>query len=1194
LIVGGGGGGGGDNGGGGGAGGVLTNMGGSKLTINGGQSYPVTVGAGGSGGAVNIKGTNGGNSSVFGYTAIGGGGGGGGNSGQGPGVGGSGGGGDGESPTNGASGNLGQGYNGGSGVGNDQAGGGGGGAGSAGTNGQGADGGDGGNGVLNTISGSANYYAGGGGAGPANSSNLTSSGGSGVGGNGGPGSGSAGSANTGSGGGGAGWNGTSANGGSGGSGVVIIRYEGASLGSVGGTVTSFTGDGTNGNNGVLYQVHTFNSSSNFNLSSVSLPSRLRATLTGNVVGTGNLIYAGPGVLSLTGTGHTYTGSTSITTGELRVNSSIVTSSGLTVSSGATLSGTGTLPATTVIGTHAPGTSPGVQSVTGNLTYNAGSSINWELISNAIGTRGTDYDGINVNGNLDFTGATTLNLIFNSTGSLVDWADNFWRFSKAGTNGWKLFEVSGSVTGLNNVTVTLSSAATDKDGDLLSAQRSGLTTSFSLVQSGTGIYINYTATPVSTTWTGTTSTDWNTGSNWSSNSTPSTDNQITIANTARSPSISGTATYRSLHVNTGATFNITSGTMSIYEDVVNNGTIAGAGTLQLNGTTAQTISGTGTIGNITINNTSGGVSIASGSNKQYITGVFTPTSGVTTTNGNLVFRSTASTEGVVGTVGTCPTEPISGDVTVEKYIPAKRAFRFLTPGVTTTSTIKDNWQEGGVVSATGYPNTYPNDATANPHPGYGTHITGVGGSANGFDPTLTNNPSLFTFNPNSNLWVAATSTNAPTNVLSQGEAYRILFRGSRAVNMNDNAAAADATTLRTTGTMNFCTVRTLTTGSTIPLNPGSAGYSFIGNPYWSVLDWDAIDKTNSNITETFYYWDPTINTRGAYVSYNTSSGSSNNTSGVNRYIQPGQAFFVQNTTGVNGTSVLPSLSIDRTNIVGSPAAKPNIFSKNNITAGGELGMDDQTRVRGAVSEKIEKIQVSLIAKSRMTSGPADAFVVAYNRTFTDVMGREDAAKFTNLDENMSAFFKGTRQSILGLNQVDDSKIKSDTIPISLWNLVDGEYIINVQPNKDVNPSREIYLLNRTTKQQIRVDNISGLDHAFLMSAGVKTKDDLALVVNSRRIITAPRLRSNQLVLYPNPVTTDRVDFAVPSIDGKTTQFNSLARMELIDNTGQIILSEPVMLDAMGRGSIDLTGVASGGYIVRIYLGRQMFTSKLLKQ
>jgi hypothetical protein len=257
------------------------------------------------------------------------------------------------------------------------------------------------------------------------------------------------------------------------------------------------------------------------------------------------------------------------------------------------------------------------------------------------------------------------------------------------------------------------------------------------------------------------------------------------------------------------------------------------------------------------------------------------------------------------------------------------------------------------------------------------------------------------------------------------------------------------------------------------------------------------------------------------------------------------------------------------------------------------MDDQTRVRGTVSEKIEKIQVSLIAKSRVTNGPADAFVVAYNRTFTDVMGREDAAKFTNLDENMSAFFKGTRQSILGLNQVDDSKIKSDTIPISLWNLVDGEYIINVQPNKDVNPSREIYLLNRTTNQQIRVDNISGLDHAFLMSAGVKTKDDLALVVNSRRI--APVLRSRrELIVYPNPVTTDRVEFAVPSIDGKTTQFNTLARMELIDNRGQIILSQALMLDAMGRGSIDLAGIASGGYVVRIYLGKQVFTSKLLKQ
>jgi hypothetical protein len=285
-------------------------------------------------------------------------------------------------------------------------------------------------------------------------------------------------------------------------------------------------------------------------------------------------------------------------------------------------------------------------------------------------------------------------------------------------------------------------------------------------------------------------------------------------------------------------------------------------------------------------------------------------------------------------------------------------------------------------------------------------------------------------------------------------------------------------------------------------------------------------------------------------------------------------------------------------VGSSPSRTAIFGKNNVSAGGELGEEDRRRVRGNATPVVEKIYVSLFIKSKLASGAADGFLLSYANGFTDEYGREDAAKFGNLDENISAFYKGRRQSILGMQSVASSQFKSDTIPVSMSNLFDGEYIMRISVDKSVDPSREIYLLNRTTNQQTKVDNVNGLDHGFLVSAGVKTKDDLALVVNSRKITAAPdvpvgRSRS-QLIVYPNPVTTDKVEIVVPSLNGKTTQFNSLTRVELVDNAGQIILTEALMLDAMGRGSINLTGVAVGGYVVRVYVGKQMFTSKLLKQ
>jgi len=212
------------------------------------QTYPITVGAGGSAPpAVNIKGSNGSNSVFSTITAAGGGAGGTrcatcGPSKQDGNPGGSGGGaircgasaGSGNTPPVSPP----QGNPGGTGTGPNAAGGGGGGAGAAGTSvvstsSPSVAGGAGGNGATTSISSSPTTYAGGGGGGgggdvPSGHENAGGAGGSGGGGaggsTGGPETGSAGTANTGGGGGGGGSN-PGKTGGAGGSGIVIIRYR---------------------------------------------------------------------------------------------------------------------------------------------------------------------------------------------------------------------------------------------------------------------------------------------------------------------------------------------------------------------------------------------------------------------------------------------------------------------------------------------------------------------------------------------------------------------------------------------------------------------------------------------------------------------------------------------------------------------------------------------------------------------------------------------------------------------------------------------------------------------------------------------------------------------------------------------------------------------------------------------------------
>jgi len=248
LVVAGGGSGGRESGGGGGAGGLLTNYGGTKISLTAGQTYTVTVGGGGAAVTSDIGGNNGNNSVLSGtgittVTAIGGGSGG--NRATDAGNGGSGGGGGSKSGGGAAgSGTSGQGNDGGNGINSapQHGGGGGGGAGAAGGNGTSSAGGVGGAGSSNSITGSAVTYAGGGGGSTDQTNGAAGAGGAGGGGEGAFSS-AAGDGTDGLGGGGGGVD-TSSSSGAGGDGVVILRlptsvYSGTTTGSP--TVTT---DGT--------------------------------------------------------------------------------------------------------------------------------------------------------------------------------------------------------------------------------------------------------------------------------------------------------------------------------------------------------------------------------------------------------------------------------------------------------------------------------------------------------------------------------------------------------------------------------------------------------------------------------------------------------------------------------------------------------------------------------------------------------------------------------------------------------------------------------------------------------------------------------------------------------------------------------------------------------------------------------------
>ena len=205
---------------------------------------------------------------------------------------------------------------------------------------------------------------------------------------------------------------------------------------------------------------------------ITVNAAVTGTINAVVNGSQALTKSGAGTLLLGGA-NTYTGTTTISAGTLALgsagtiaNSAVINlgtsssrgtldltakTSGFTLGSGQTLSGYGTVNIggaghiLTLNGTLAPGNSPGVVNVTGDLTLGGSSTSNFEIISRNAGApvAGTDFDRVAVSGALVFGG--TLNINTAGLTGLTN-GDSFQLFTaNAYTSGFSSVVMSGTYT-----------------------------------------------------------------------------------------------------------------------------------------------------------------------------------------------------------------------------------------------------------------------------------------------------------------------------------------------------------------------------------------------------------------------------------------------------------------------------------------------------------------------------------------------------------------------------------------------------------------------------------------------------------------------------------------------------------------------------------------------------------------------------
>lgn len=690
------------------------------------------------------------------------------------------------------------------------------------------------------------------------------------------------------------------------------------------------------------------------------------------------------------------------------------------------------------------------------------------------------------------------------------------------------------------------------------------------------------------WTGNTDDSWTKAANWNpSDLIPRSYLSIKIpAGQSRYPIVESDSTIKYLEVESGAKVTVSNNkVLSVTNNLVNNGDLDGDGKVKLNGTITQIISGNGNYKNLVIDN-SGGVNISAGSNMVNLTGILTLKNGPLTTNNNLTFKSKNNVQGVLGVVD-CNLASIIGNVTVERLIPgSQRAFRFLTPGLTTplvTGTIKSNWQE----DQNNISNNYA--SYLNSKPNYGTHITGSKTGSNGFDASYTGNPSLFTFNNSTQAWV--TVTNTDVNTLKYGEAYRIMIRGSRAVDIStSNTPTPDTTTLRSTGQLCTCTTIFNSTGSgtnvnqNIVLSAVDDTYSLVGNPYWSYVNWHSLNKTN--ISNTYYIWDPTIegnNKRGGYAAwlYNSGDGSgvlSNGTSSKqDKYIQPGQSFLVK-TTGPN-----PSLTFNESDKFEDNNGRKSVFS---IQENSNLEVTSQeTSVQTATSAQ-NKITIYLYLKENLNKRVADAATLIYGKNWSDKVGIDDADKLSNPDENLAILRNGKLYAIEGKNILPSNLI--DTVNLKLWNLNKRSYVIRIDA-KEYAGEHELYLVDKSTGMKTRVANKSFYDYTIVPASNQKELLNYYLLVSKpATVISAVSQQDSELKIYPNPVTNIlniSLNSAIP--------VNASVQVNITDFNGTLVLSTSIAKSQIGSAKLDVSKLKRGIYVLELVAKNKKIIKKIIK-
>lgn len=686
------------------------------------------------------------------------------------------------------------------------------------------------------------------------------------------------------------------------------------------------------------------------------------------------------------------------------------------------------------------------------------------------------------------------------------------------------------------------------------------------------------------WTGRVSTDWFNASNWDSYSVPSIEDNVVIPENERLPVISGfTAHARDLTIQSGASVTLNANsTIQISGNVINNGTLnAVYATVEFNGSEAQTIAEnlfyTNKVKNLIINNN---VSL---SGTDTITGSLSVGSGKTfTTNDYLVLKSdqygTASIASLPTDVSGNSLAFIKGVVTIQRFIPARKAWRFLGVPVkaSTAPSINSTFQEGA---------TYSSSFAPNPAPGYGVLIAG-GSTQYGFDPSPTNLPSMKYYDNATNTFMGLPGVPGTFASIASKPAYMVYIRGDRSVDfMQGTNAAITSTTLQYRGEV-------ITGKQSVPVN--ATNFTPFSNPYAATIDFGALQK--NNVKNTFFAWDPKLAGLyglGGYVTVSWNSGTSTydvttNASGITRYIPSGAAVFVQSLNGTSAGTLIVREAYKSENGIDSLFGRPT----PSASAGSSL--------------RVNLYEIHTDG----TTAILDGTLTTFHKVHSNLIDEDDVKKIYGSGESIGFRREGGVYAIERRKAIEEN----DTC------------FINISQMKRVTYRMEIVAENFASQglNAIVLDNYSGATNNLPLTIDGTTYFDFTVntdprsyavdrfkIIFSKKVISTPASETagkgtgaqqptteiakaadmqTTAVVFPNPVTTNDISIKLNNTDA------GIYTLKLFNINGQMISNKQMNYSSKGQiltMKID-NGFVPGKYELKIEGQGKTMVSSIIKQ